>query len=353
MLTSTTLDSLMGNTISQGEYDRLLPHFLHAADIAHINTPKRMAMWVAQLGHESVGLKYMEEIASGADYEGRRDLGNTQPGDGKRFKGRGPIQLTGRANYRAFTEWARRSGVSTLNFEAEPKLLENPHWGFIAAAYYWVVARPQLNNYSDLGDVVAATRAINGGTIGLDDRIQRYQRALSLLTDRKPVEKVLHFDRAGISQDTYYNCGPASCQTIIKSATGVSYRETELGAALRTHTGGTDYIGQFPAVLNRYIKGAEYRHRDLPSYPNHEQKEQLWRDVVGSVSAGHGVVANIVAPPSNYPKATLPSTISPAYAGGTVYHYIAIMGYAEDHRGRRVWVADSGFSLFVYWLKFD
>ena len=354
-ITSGQLAQLMGNTLPQTEYDRLLPHFLHAASVANINTPQRMAMWIAQLRHESGGLRWMQEIASGADYEWRADLGNNQPGDGVRYKGRGPIQLTGRANYRAFTKWANSSGVSSLNFEAEPKLLEDPRWGFIAASYYWVVARPLLNEYADSGDVVAATRAINGGTNGLAERQAYYNQALALLKKGvKPVEKVLPFSRSEISQDTYYNCGPAASQTVIKSATGATYRETELGAALRTHQGGTDYIGQFPAVLNKYIPGAQYRHRDMPNDPpSYIQKEQLWKDIVQSVNAGHGVVANIVAPPSNYPRAVAPSTIHPAYAGGTVYHYIAIMGYAEDQNGRRLWVADSGFSPFVYWLSFN
>src|SRR5262245_25921221 len=78
---------------------------------ADCTTAVRAAMFCAQVGHESVGLQFMEEIASGAAYEGRLDLGNTQPGDGKRFKGRGPIQLTGRANYLRFGQWAGSRGL--------------------------------------------------------------------------------------------------------------------------------------------------------------------------------------------------------------------------------------------------
>ncbi len=74
------------------------PHMNEAMLKGDITTLRRAQYWIAQLAHESVDLRYFEEIASGAAYEGRRDLGNTRPGDGRRFKGRGPIQLTGRSN---------------------------------------------------------------------------------------------------------------------------------------------------------------------------------------------------------------------------------------------------------------
>lgn len=166
-------------------------------------------------------------------------------------------------------------------------------------------------------------------------------------------EKRLDYPRDHVAQDTFYNCGPASVQTIILAATGKVVGESTLGRGLGTHRGGTDYIGQFPKVLNAHIPGAKYEHRDMPhDPPTEEEKERLWRDLTSSIDAGHGVVANIVAPPSNYPRAVAPSTINPAYAGGTVYHYIAVLGYATEGQ-RRVWVADSGFTPYGYWLAFD
>lgn len=167
-------------------------------------------------------------------------------------------------------------------------------------------------------------------------------------------EKILNYSRDAVKQDTYYNCCPASAQTIILAATGITVSEHELGKALGTHTGGTDWIGQVPPVLNHYLPGANYRFSDMPNDPpTVPQKEKLWADLVHSINGGFGVLANIVAPPSNYPRAVPPSTIHPTYGGGTVYHYIAIMGYAGEGDGRRVWVADSGFWPYGYWLDFD
>ena len=184
-----TLRSVMGSTLPNGGYTKLIDAYNNAARAAGINTVKRAAMWAAQLGHESVGLRYMEEIASGAAYEWRQDLGNIYAGDGMRFKGRGPIQLTGRANYRAFTKWANANGHSTIDFEANPHKLSEPHWGFLAATYYWTVSRPDLNKAADAGDVLWASRLINGWVTrpnGLDDRIARYNRALKYGTRLLP-----------------------------------------------------------------------------------------------------------------------------------------------------------------------
>lgn len=351
-----TLREVMGGS---ADYDALVGPMNAAMLAADVTTHARAAMWCAQIGHESAGLRYMEEIASGQDYEWRNDLGNTQAGDGRRYKGSGPIQLTGRNNFRAFTRWAQANGHTTLDFEARPELVrEDPRWGFLAATYYWTVSRPQINALADAGDLEGVTRAINGGLNGIADRRQRYARALAM-GDRllpgevKPVaEKVLEYSRDQVTQDTYYNCGPASSQTVIRAATGNLIGERDLGSQLGTTTNGTDWIGLFPAVLNRHLPGAGYRHVEMPHDPaSPEQVERLWRDLTSSIDAGYGVVANIVAPPSNYPRAVHPSTISPAYRGGTVYHYIALMGYAGDGAGRRVWVADSGFTPYGYWVS--
>lgn len=176
------LSRAMGGSLPMSRYTAYAADFARAALQARCTTVNRMAMWCAQIGHESVGLRYMEEIASGAAYEGRRDLGNVRPGDGRRFKGRGPIQLTGRHNYGQFGQWARSVGlVNDANyFVNNPTQVATSRWGFLAAAWYWTVARPALNAQADRGDIVAATRSINGGTNGLADRTRRWNTCRGL-----------------------------------------------------------------------------------------------------------------------------------------------------------------------------
>ena len=119
-----------------------------------ITTKARAEMFLAQLFHESIMLSTFEEIASGAAYEGRKDLGNVQRGDGVRFKGRGPIQVTGRANYKWMSD---KLGV---DFVTQPKLLATPRYGYRAAAQFWT--RAKLNAKADKGDFEGVTRSING-----------------------------------------------------------------------------------------------------------------------------------------------------------------------------------------------
>jgi len=127
-----------------------------------ITTQARGAAFLAQVLHESGRLRYFEEIASGQAYEGRRDLGNTQPGDGVRFKGRGPIQLTGRANYR----WA--ANALDLPLERQPKLAARHDVGWRIAGLYW--RSRGLNGLADRGDFRHITQRINGGQNGAADR---------------------------------------------------------------------------------------------------------------------------------------------------------------------------------------
>lgn len=131
-----------------------------------VTNQPRARMYLAQVGHESVSLRYFEEIASGAAYEGRRDLGNTQPGDGVRFKGRGPIQITGRHNY------TLAGNALKLPLVSNPPMAADPKHAFRVSTWWWWQAG--LNPISDRNDVLGATRRINGGTNGLADRQNRW-----------------------------------------------------------------------------------------------------------------------------------------------------------------------------------
>lgn len=176
----TLRDAMLGNE-PPGYYGPLAPAFTKALHQAGCHTVKRAAMFCAQIGHESAGLRYMEELASGKEYEGRRDLGNIHPGDGPRYKGRGPIQITGRANYREVSEWAHAKGIvpSRTYFVDHPQQLASHDYGFLGAVWYWTVAR-DMNHYADRDDIVGATKAVNGGTNGLDDREMRWHHCLKM-----------------------------------------------------------------------------------------------------------------------------------------------------------------------------
>jgi putative chitinase len=147
-----------------------------AMNANEVNTPLRQAHFLAQLGHESGSLIYTAELASGAAYEGRIDLGNTQPGDGPRFKGRGLIQITGRTNYTSYGNDRGQDYITGLN----PNLLAtDPNIAADCSGWFW--ATRQLNELADSDDLLTITKRINGGTNGLDDRARRLKLAKCLL----------------------------------------------------------------------------------------------------------------------------------------------------------------------------
>ncbi|SBW14691.1 hypothetical protein BR10RB9215_C11529 [Brucella sp. 10RB9215] len=156
----------------------LLPEFLVRFEVT---TPLRIAHFLAQLAHESDGFCAIEEYASGAAYEGRADLGNTQSGDGRRFKGRSPLQLTGRANYRAFAKWILHYAPNAPNFEVKPELVATWPWAAWAVFYFW--STHNLNVYADRDDLVTLTRRINGGTNGLSDRAAYLAKAKDIVAE--------------------------------------------------------------------------------------------------------------------------------------------------------------------------
>lgn len=159
--TFTALFQKCGATIDRAQ-ELAIAANVHFPAYGIMDAPLRLAHFMAQLMHESGSFRYMEEIASGQAYEGRADLGNTQPGDGKRYKGRGPIQITGRANYRYF------GGKIGIDIERHPEIASYPSIGLHLALEYW--SRNSLNARADADDVEDITKRINGGLNGFEDR---------------------------------------------------------------------------------------------------------------------------------------------------------------------------------------
>lgn len=153
------------------------PHLSAACAHYGINAPARLAAFLAQLAHESGAFRWVRELADGSAYEGRKDLGNTQPGDGPRFRGRGLIQITGRSNYRQAAQRMRE--LDAPDFEDFPEALEEPQWAVWSAADWWTWRG--LNDLADRGEFDAITRRINGGTNGAADRRARWERAKAAL----------------------------------------------------------------------------------------------------------------------------------------------------------------------------
>lgn len=181
-VTPEALAAALGCPVSR--VNAFADHLLAACDAYAINTPARLAAFLAQIGHESGALRYVREVwgptPAQARYEGRKDLGNLQPGDGLRYCGRGLVQTTGRANYVALRNRLRaRMGPEGPDFEAEPEALEQPRWAAWSAADYW--GWRQLNDLADRGDFETITRRINGGLNGQADRLARWERAKAAL----------------------------------------------------------------------------------------------------------------------------------------------------------------------------
>ena len=174
-ITRVQLDAIMPHADERA--DRYLRPLNDAAAEYDIDTPARLAMWLAQLAHESAELRLTTEIADGSAYEGRLDLGNTQRGDGRRFRGRGLIQITGRANYAACS--LALSGSADLLLEHPQLLADDPLLACRSAGWYWRSRR--LNRYADVGDITGCTKVINGGRNGQADRIKYFDRARAVL----------------------------------------------------------------------------------------------------------------------------------------------------------------------------
>jgi predicted chitinase len=167
------------HTAAPSRTKEYLPYFNAALKEGGVDTPRRLAMFLAQTAHESCQWKYLVEIDDGrgfAHYDIRfnrrlaRRLGNLLPGEGSLYRGRGALQITGKANYKIIGE------MLGLALVEHPDLAALPQAAFRVSAAYWKL-HPALNAAADIEDVESATRIINGGVAGLDSRQTFYDLA--------------------------------------------------------------------------------------------------------------------------------------------------------------------------------
>ena len=174
-MTPEILASALGITV--GKASRWAESLSAAMALHDISTPTRQAAFIAQVGHESGRLYYVKELWGPTEtqkrYEGRADLGNTQPGDGSKYRGRGLIQITGRANYSAAADALNEPLID------HPEVLEQPDIAALSAAWFW--NSHGLNQLADTGDFEKITRRINGGLNGQADRLILWDSAKKAL----------------------------------------------------------------------------------------------------------------------------------------------------------------------------
>ena len=165
-----------------------------------ITSKNEVAAFLSQIATETGDLKWLEEIASGASYEGRRDLGNTQPGDGRRFKGRGLIQLTGRANYERFAKYIGRPEIMQ-----NPQLVsQDPTLAVQSAIFYWNT-RKGLREAAQRGDIDKVSRLVNGGTNGLKERRANFASYLNGKGPLWKAEAAVNIGKAGMTTRSDWN----------------------------------------------------------------------------------------------------------------------------------------------------
>ncbi len=161
-----------------------------------LDQPHRLAQYLPQLMHESAEFRYDREIwgptAAQKRYEGRADLGNTQPGDGRKFAGHTAMQITGRANTTRFRDWCRKFiDPKAPDFVEHPELMNTDPWEGLGPIWYWSVGNPtgqSLNRYADQGDVENITRKINGGLNGFADRLDYLVRVSLVMLGLAPTD---------------------------------------------------------------------------------------------------------------------------------------------------------------------
>jgi putative chitinase len=170
-----TLDQL--KKIAKNQKEEVLLKFVDPLNKLYaqfeINTNLRVAFYLANVLHECAEFKFLREIGSGSQYEGRIDLQNTQPGFGKKFLGRGAIMCTGFINYKRLSDYFK------VDFLSRPELLEEPKWAVLSSGFFWM--NTKLNVYCDQNNFLQVCYRINGGFNGLKERLKYLKIAFKAL----------------------------------------------------------------------------------------------------------------------------------------------------------------------------
>jgi len=212
MLTVQQIKAIAGAAGNAANMQSVIAGLARFGEKAGLNRPHRLAHYLAQLAHESGRFIYDREIwgptPAQKRYEDRADLGHSAAisGEASTFRGRGPIQVTGRHNYRKFTAWARTIDPAAPDFEANPDALLTDPWEGLSPIWYWDSGNPDgksLNRYADENNIEMITKRINGGLNGYADRIELYTRTALVMLGYQIKEKVIeHFQAdAGLMVD--------------------------------------------------------------------------------------------------------------------------------------------------------
>lgn len=201
MLTLEILAEIMPHARNPAEHVDPLNSAMREFDISTIY---QQGMFIGQIAHETGELQWMEELASGKEYENRTDLGNSNPGDGIRYKGRGYFQITGRYNYK---NYGHTLGVDLVD---NPEQAAIPAIAARVAGLFW--KNHNLNVPADAQNITAVTRTINGGLNGLLDRLHYYHVAIAVLSREQPitpitVKVVVNGSPVGLDNDCFWRSG--------------------------------------------------------------------------------------------------------------------------------------------------
>ncbi|MDM9629550.1 peptidoglycan-binding protein [Rhizobium sp. S152] len=197
-----------------------------------MDRPHRAVQFYAQIMHESGDFRYDREVwgptPAQQRYDTRVDLGNTPAadGDGKIYMGRTAMQITGKANYRAFTEWCRSHAMNCPDFVRMPDAVNTDPWEGLGPLWFW--DRNNLNRWADQGDIETITKRINGGINGLADRVDHYVR-LALVVLGYKADGVRQF-QANANLDVDGDAGPKTRAALHTALLGLSGASTKMAA---------------------------------------------------------------------------------------------------------------------------